>query len=124
MALALAEVQPPPRGAFTELNEKYNTAPCHIQSPKASRLDVSSIIIQAEDLDDPQRRLAERRDERLRELRQVWQKTVSNFADWRPISFDGPEDKVVSAFGRMVSDLCFETLISFVDAQTPDDGKS
>ncbi|KAL8310382.1 hypothetical protein RB597_010299 [Gaeumannomyces tritici] len=112
-----------PKTLFTTLNEQYNKVSCDIQSPEAFHHDVSSIVLQAENLQDFHRRLAARREERLRELQAAWSRVTQNFYCWRPIRRDKEEDQVCSAFGRMVGNMSFESIICYADAHIPDERK-
>lgn len=91
---ALWKVGLDPEALFTTLNERHNKVSCDVLSPEAFRHDVSSIVLQAEDLEDFHRRLAARREERLRELQAAWKRVVHNFYSRRPLRFDITEDQI------------------------------
>ncbi|KAI6432427.1 hypothetical protein MCOR22_009772 [Pyricularia oryzae] len=112
-----------PESLFTTLSEQYNKVFCDIQSPEAFHHDVSSIVLQARNLEDFHHRLSKRREERLRELRTAWTRIIQNFYGWRPIRLGQDEDPIYSAFGKMVGNLSFESIICYADAHIPDDRK-
>ncbi|KAH9428657.1 hypothetical protein MCOR02_011203 [Pyricularia oryzae] len=62
-----------PNALYTTLHERFNTRTCPIQDPHAFLFDVRSCANESNDVDEFYARLEERRDERVRELEEVWE---------------------------------------------------
>ncbi|KAI7910574.1 hypothetical protein M0657_011328 [Pyricularia oryzae] len=62
-----------PNALYTTLHERFNTRTCPIQDPHAFLFDVRSCAHESNDVDEFYARLEERRDERVRELEEVWE---------------------------------------------------
>ncbi|KAI6306471.1 hypothetical protein MCOR30_011757 [Pyricularia oryzae] len=62
-----------PNALYTTLHERFNNRTCPIQDPHAFLFDVRSCANESNDVDEFYARLEERRDERVRELEEVWE---------------------------------------------------
>ncbi|KAK3904251.1 hypothetical protein C8A05DRAFT_31983 [Staphylotrichum tortipilum] len=62
---------------FTTLHQRFNTLVCPIQDPHSFVCDVRACAIAWPDVDTFYTRLAERRDQRVAELKAVWSEVCS-----------------------------------------------
>ncbi|KAI6349912.1 hypothetical protein MCOR25_010618 [Pyricularia grisea] len=62
-----------PNALYTTLHERFNTRTCPIQDPHAFLFDVRSCANESNDVDEFYAKLEERKDERVRELEEVWE---------------------------------------------------
>ncbi|KAL5873204.1 hypothetical protein ACKVWH_008848 [Pyricularia oryzae] len=107
-----------PEILFTDLADKYNSVPCRIQCREAFHADVSSIIHQAENIDEFHRELALRRDARLKEIQGAWYNGTA-IATYQPAIWEEKLD-LFRAFLRLKSDMSFDNIVQFLHAHMPE----
>ncbi|KAL2163547.1 hypothetical protein VTH06DRAFT_5605 [Thermothelomyces fergusii] len=123
----------PPDALFTTLHERFNTRSCPIQDPQAFLLDVRDCAEASDDVEEFYAKLAERRDQRVRELERAWEETsslMSSMLLFETIcgnpdcedrqkklgnSKNDTDTERWGAFGDLVRHMSFDRLISFFD---------